>query len=61
MKEDVKGNRRHGGIDIKGASHLVLSPKLILLQPEEQVWEAMCRGWQKQQTSRLLKAATIDL
>lgn len=60
MKEDVKGHPDRRKVDIEGASHLVLNPKLILLQPEEQVWEAMCRGWQMQQTSRLLKAATID-
>ncbi len=47
-------------VDIEGAAHLMLNPRVILLQPEEQVWEAMRRGWSVQQTSRLLKQQTLD-
>ncbi len=47
-------------LDIDGAAHLMLTPAVTLLHPEEQVLEAMLAGWATQQRSRLLAPATIE-
>lgn len=44
---------------LPGSARLLLSDRVHLLHPEEQVLEQMLRGWGIQQQSRMLKAATI--
>jgi len=47
-------------LEIPGAAHLALAPGVVLLHPEEAVFEAMLRGWTIQQQSRALAATTIE-
>jgi len=53
----LSGQRR---VDLAGAAHLVLVDGVRHLQPEEAVFEAMLSGWETQQRSRRLAAATIE-
>jgi hypothetical protein len=48
------------GVDLAGASHLVLASGVHHLDPETAVFEAMLEGWALQQRTRFLKAATIS-
>lgn len=48
------------GVDLAGASHLVLLPGVTHLDPESAVFEAMLQGWALQQRTRFLKAETIS-
>ena len=47
-------------VEVPGAAHLVLAEGVVPLHPQEAVFEAMLSGWQTQQRSRYLKAATIE-
>lgn len=46
--------------EVPGSAALQLVGGVALLHPEEQVWEAMLRGFAVQQRSRLLSAGTIE-
>jgi site-specific recombinase XerD len=45
--------------DLAGAAHLELVSGVVLLQPEDAMFEAMLRGWRAQQAARGLKDDTI--
>jgi integrase/recombinase XerD len=45
--------------ELPGASGLVLAGNVVHLEPEPAVFEAMLAGWEQQQRSRFLRAATI--
>jgi site-specific recombinase XerD len=45
---------------LAGAAQLVLAPGVVHLEPQPAVFEAMLTGWQLQQRTRFLKAATIS-
>ena len=45
--------------DLPGAAHLVLQDGVAYLDPAMAVFEAMLEGWQRQQRTRFLKAATV--
>jgi integrase/recombinase XerC len=46
--------------DIPGAAHLVVVQGVTLLHEDQQVFEAMLRGWRQQQLSRNLAFSTVD-
>ena len=48
-----------GRADLEGAAHLVLVPGVRHLDEAPAVFEAMLDGWQRQQQSRYLQAATV--
>ncbi len=47
------------GRDPEGSASLVLASSVVLLHPEEAVFEAMLAGWTAQQAARLLAVGTI--
>ena len=48
-----------GRVDLEGAAHLVLAQGVRHLDEAPAVFEAMLAGWERQQRSRYLQAATI--
>ncbi|GAA0284596.1 hypothetical protein GCM10009527_095860 [Actinomadura nitritigenes] len=48
------------GTDLPGSARLQLAAGVPLLQPEEQVFEAMLTGWRNQQLARNLAFSTIE-
>ena len=47
-------------MDVPGSAHLLLSPEVVHLDEPAAVFEAMVKGWFRQQKSRLLADATIE-
>lgn len=43
-----------------GSAHLVLARNVVHIDPAPAVFKAMLEGWARQQSARLLKAATVD-
>jgi len=58
MRDDGSGGER-GPVGLAGSAALQLVGGVALLQPEEQVFEAMLAGFANQQRSRYLTALTI--
>jgi integrase/recombinase XerC len=56
MKESAGRAQEH----IAGSASLCLADGVPLLHPEDQVFEAMLRGWRNQQMARNLAPSTVD-
>jgi integrase/recombinase XerC len=56
MKESAGRGQEH----IAGSASLCLADGVPLLHPEDQVFEAMLRGWRNQQMARNLAPSTVN-